>query len=972
MLTDKSLTVLTGHPGEGKTTMAAYLALQRSKPENCLKLAHASDWRKVDWSLKLFNTVIIDDIFGAGALNTTYLADWKTYLPEIERAAKAKRLNVIITSRHYIKEEALDDLNNNSIFKDKEGNIVHLASDGLTNEEKRDILRLQVKRTDTEHLLFENQVDIDECVLKSKGTMNLDFARTENFVFGFPQCANLFVQSEKIIIKFGAQFFENPEAHFKAYIEQLYNPKDDDIFHKFIALVSVWAEQTGRIKADHVRSPSSASDHIKFVANIFDIKVDRKFMENISSSLKSHQKDFLIYLDHSGEYKFSHNVIGDMVGVVLGDPRHKIVETIELCPRDFLMDRIRLDDEAADDEFRVIVGKDNYHHLCKKVAKMILRKDCNKIGREDYSHEFQLLQRKGPRSNTIEVLHDLDFGILKHPIFQNKHFVGVFMKVIKDDGLEQDIFRQPVMKMTGYFLDYGIRMNEMTMCIPGYTLYSKISVLANALIENNFIQKDHTDPLLLAAHSGDLEMIKLLLSKGAKVSGDTIYVAMHKKRRPDQNCLKIILQYPGIAINDRGNAINGNYPLIVASKKGFHDAVKCMLENGADPGVQNDKNLTALHKAVIYKHTDIVQELLKHGAPLDIKGGKFKRTPLHIAADVGNMALVKSLLSKGANVEVKDHRGHYPIFLAAIQGHTATVEALLQHERKQDQLRIKSYGKASKIKGMSLFHVAVWKKDKDLMEMLIREKADPNVKDFFGQTALFFAIMHDCKPMIKCLLPYGDKAIQQKQGFTPLHAAVFKGNAKTTSQLAVNVDVNARDKYGRTPLHVACEKGDIQIANLLLNKYKADHRMITKRGDSVYHILRRKKLNQTNDEHCKRRLIEILISTIDPTFIESISNKSNRSGISIDKKTMLTASDKAVIEGLITTLSIEKCEESDEEEAHEQSSKGSPPKKPKTGRRSPDFLDSDDDDNYDDDPLQYLDFGSPLDYDEYDDDGDIF
>ena len=135
MLTDKSLTVLTGHPGEGKTTMAAYLALKRSKPENCLKLADASDWRKVDWSLKLFNTVIIDDIFGAGALNTTYLADWKTYLPEIERAAKAKRLNVIITSRHYIKEEALDDLNNNSIFKDKEENSVHLASNNLTNGE---------------------------------------------------------------------------------------------------------------------------------------------------------------------------------------------------------------------------------------------------------------------------------------------------------------------------------------------------------------------------------------------------------------------------------------------------------------------------------------------------------------------------------------------------------------------------------------------------------------------------------------------------------------------------------------------------------------------------------------------------------------------------------------------------------------------------------------------------------------------
>ncbi|WAR03966.1 hypothetical protein MAR_010524, partial [Mya arenaria] len=49
LLKEKHFIVLTGHPGEGKTAMAARLALaDGTKPENCLKLERSRDWRKVD------------------------------------------------------------------------------------------------------------------------------------------------------------------------------------------------------------------------------------------------------------------------------------------------------------------------------------------------------------------------------------------------------------------------------------------------------------------------------------------------------------------------------------------------------------------------------------------------------------------------------------------------------------------------------------------------------------------------------------------------------------------------------------------------------------------------------------------------------------------------------------------------------------------------------------------------------------
>ncbi|WAR03967.1 NUC2-like protein [Mya arenaria] len=305
--------------------------------------------------------------------------------------------------------------------------------------------------------------------------------------------------------------------------------------------------------------------------------------------------------------------------------------------RDFLMERVTIA-PARTDELRVVVPSRHYDTLCGKFAKMIGRKNCNLMAKEPPHHEFQHLQRKGPRSNTVDALSDIDFGILKHNAFKDEGFVKKFIRYIREKQLDQDLFTVPVMKMTGYFLDYGIKMTEMVMNLPGYTLYSGLSVLAKELIEQEVFPKNQVDPLLLATHSGDIGMMELLLNHGAKVSGDTIYVAMHKRGSTfDSNkVLDTIVEFQGIDINDKGNAVNGNYPLIVAARKGFTNAVKCMLQHGADPSVKNDKNLTALHKAVIYKHAHIIKLLIDHNSPLDARGGTFKRSPLHIAADLGS------------------------------------------------------------------------------------------------------------------------------------------------------------------------------------------------------------------------------------------------------------------------------------------------------------------------------------------------
>ncbi|XP_052816985.1 uncharacterized protein LOC128243320 isoform X2 [Mya arenaria] len=913
LLKEKHFIVLTGLPGEGKTAMAARLALaDGTKPENCLTLHHARDWRKIDWSLKLFNTVIVDDIFGGGALNQKRVADWIPYLPEMERAAKQKRLRIIITTRHYIKEEALEEMDKLIMFDDKDGYVLLLSSKRhLTFNEKKEILMSRAKKNNSEHMIDTYRIRYEDCVRNAEEVMNLEQGQRNDLVFGFPQFAELFVRSEELI-KLGSVFFSKPEIHFKTYIDQLYKGKDPEQFHKFLALVAVWAEQHMTMKELDLQNADKVSDHVKNVAKCFGIDVNNPFLETLKSSLKRHVHDLLLLIDHSGEYTFSHNVNGDMVGVVLGS--HKLLECIELCPRDFLMERVTIE-PTREDELRVVVPKKYYDALCEKFAKMIGRQNCNLVANEPPHNEFQQLQRKGPRPNTVDVLNGIDFGILKHSALKDEGFVKQFIRYIREKNLDQDLFTVPVMKLTGYFLDYGIKMTEMVLYLPGYTLYSGLSVLAKELLEQDIFPKDQVDPLLFATHSGDIGMMKLLLSHGAKVSGDTIFVAVHKRGNMFEanQVLDTIFEYQGIDINDKGNAVNGNYPLIVAARKGFTYAVKCMLQHGADPSVKNDKNMTALHKAVIYKHAYIIKLLIDHNSPLDAKGGTFKRTTLHIAADLGMSETVKHLMKKGANVKIKDTFGLYPIFLAAIRGHYDTVSILLKHDKSQDSLRIVPSGKRCFIKGMSLMHVAVWKNDRKLIQMLIDGNANPNVKDFFGQTPLLYAIMTGKKTATR-LLQYADKTVPQTQGYTPLHAAIIKGNFKLVAKLAAEVNINDVDKYGRTPLHVACEKGDINVVNLLLKKHNADPLIITNQGDTVFHILRQTEKKRSHEEHCKRRLIEMLLLEAHPAIFDRVKSMPNNKGVYITDGLKLASKDLITINVLKQAINCDFDEISDDED----------------------------------------------------------
>jgi len=258
-------------------------------------------------------------------------------------------------------------------------------------------------------------------------------------------------------------------------------------------------------------------------------------------------------------------------------------------------------------------------------------------------------------------------------------------------------------------------------------------------------------------------------------------------RQDDLSALKKQLA-AGVPAGVRG--LHGTTPLMLASAFGSLEAMRLLIDAGADVNAHNEFGSTALMWSVYDGNR--VRLLLDHHADVDA-ATKAKETALLIASSgADSEAVVRLLLERGANAKVVDATGASPLFAAAGAGNLAVVRLFLDRG-----LDVNSADRT----GSTPLMLAAGNADTAMAALLLQRGANVNAVS--------------AKPgasMVK-------NGVIRLGSFTPLLLAATYGPAKLVKLLLdAGADVNARDGRGATPLilSVSSEFQDPEIVRLLL------------------------------------------------------------------------------------------------------------------------------------------------------------
>ena len=288
---------------------------------------------------------------------------------------------------------------------------------------------------------------------------------------------------------------------------------------------------------------------------------------------------------------------------------------------------------------------------------------------------------------------------------------------------------------------------------------------------------DRRAPLVLAAGTGQLKLVRLLIAAGAEVNR--------------VSC--------------------GLTPLLAATRdswNGRFDVVTTLLTNGAQTKQLDSEGASALHGAARSRDPALVQALLDAGAALDLVDAA-GYTPLARASEEGNSVIVHALLSAGARCEFP---GSLPAVVAAACA--ADDSPVVIH-----MLLGRCSINAQDAQGLSALQHAAVHDHAAIAEALLERGADANAQDLQGRSASMLAAQAGSARVLRRLvIASANPYLLDQQGRTALHyACSSEGIALEVLELLLTLGcpLERRDLQGRTARELALAGGSWELARRL-------------------------------------------------------------------------------------------------------------------------------------------------------------
>jgi len=230
-------------------------------------------------------------------------------------------------------------------------------------------------------------------------------------------------------------------------------------------------------------------------------------------------------------------------------------------------------------------------------------------------------------------------------------------------------------------------------------------------------------------------------------------------------------------VNDRG-FYRKETPLSVASRQGYSEVARVLLEHGADTETRDNETYSPLERSSDGGHVEVVRVLLENHADVNLLDEK-NWTALHSASQLGHVAVARVLLGNGADPNAKTTDNLTPLHCARNEG---------------------------------------------VPRILLEYGADPNAWDSINRTPLHRALEMNLAEVARVLLENGvDANARDANNRTPLHVASKQGHLDCVRLLLQHgADVHARDDEDQTPFQDASASGAQSVMQLLLENGAED------------------------------------------------------------------------------------------------------------------------------------------------------
>ncbi|KAK7907629.1 hypothetical protein WMY93_016241 [Mugilogobius chulae] len=219
---------------------------------------------------------------------------------------------------------------------------------------------------------------------------------------------------------------------------------------------------------------------------------------------------------------------------------------------------------------------------------------------------------------------------------------------------------------------------------------------------------------------------------------------------------------------------------------------------------------TILHLAIIHEDEPFAQQLIDFFPKevLDIQNNLYQ-SPLHLAVYLDQADVVRSLVERGASLQLQDRDGNTALHVACQHGQTQCVSHMTQDWSSN---KLAPVLQTHNWRGLACLHLAALYGQHEVLKLLRKKGAEMNVQDgTSGKTPLHLAVeLHDIA-LVKMLLSWGVNVdASMFNGCTPLHLAVGRQDAAIANLLCQSgADKMLRNMEDETPLDLADGNDDI-------------------------------------------------------------------------------------------------------------------------------------------------------------------